>query len=226
MTDPYKVLGVSPSATDDEIKKAYRNLSRRYHPDTNMNNPNKDKAEEMFKLVQQAYEQIMEERTNGTSGSQSSYGGYSYGSGGGFKDNHAYGDDPEAARMRAAASFIQSMHFKEATVVLNSILAANRTAHWYYLSAVANYGMNNNLTAMEHAQRAVNMDPSNMNYRSLLEQLQYGSAWYRSGQTFYGAPFTGMTCNCSRICTILCIANFCLGSCMRTGYSMPLILCC
>lgn len=61
MTDPYSVLGVSRDATDEEIKKAYRTLSRKYHPDANINNPNKDKAEEMFKTIQQAYNQIMKE---------------------------------------------------------------------------------------------------------------------------------------------------------------------
>ena len=87
MSDPYKVLGISRDATDDEVKQAYRKLSRKYHPDANINNPNKDKAEEMFKLVGQAYNQIMDERKNGYSGGYggSAYGGYgsgSYGSGG------------------------------------------------------------------------------------------------------------------------------------------------
>ena len=68
MLDPYSVLGVSRNATDEEIKKAYRKLSRKYHPDANINNPNKDQAEEKFKEVQQAYEQIMREREYGSSG--------------------------------------------------------------------------------------------------------------------------------------------------------------
>ena len=62
MTDPYSVLGVSRDATDEEIKKAYRTLSRKYHPDANINNPKKDEAEAKFKEVQQAYQQIMDER--------------------------------------------------------------------------------------------------------------------------------------------------------------------
>ena len=66
MTDPYEVLGVSRGASDDEIKKAYRKLSRTYHPDANINNPNKAEAEEKFKQVQQAYKQIMDEREHGT----------------------------------------------------------------------------------------------------------------------------------------------------------------
>ncbi|MBQ9465011.1 MAG: J domain-containing protein, partial [Lachnospiraceae bacterium] len=65
--DPYQVLGVSRNASDEDIKKAYRSLSRRYHPDANINNPNKDQAEEKFKQVQQAYDQIMRDRENGNS---------------------------------------------------------------------------------------------------------------------------------------------------------------
>lgn len=80
MNDPYSVLGISRGATDDEIKKAYRALSRKYHPDANINNPNKDQAEAKFKEVQQAYQQIMHEREYGTTGS---YGnGYGSSSGG------------------------------------------------------------------------------------------------------------------------------------------------
>ena len=74
MIDPYQVLGVGRSASDDEIKKAYRSLSRKYHPDANINNPNKDQAEEKFKQVQQAYDQIMKEKQSGAAGT-GGYGG-------------------------------------------------------------------------------------------------------------------------------------------------------
>ena len=79
MTDPYSVLGVSRDASDDEIKKAYRNLSRKYHPDANINNPNKDQAEAKFKEVQQAYQQIMKEREYGSSGNYGPYSQNEYG---------------------------------------------------------------------------------------------------------------------------------------------------
>ena len=74
MSDPYKVLGVSRDAPDEEVKNAYAQLSRKYHPDANINNPNKDKADEMFKLVQQAYEQITYERQHPYASSSSSAG--------------------------------------------------------------------------------------------------------------------------------------------------------
>ena len=93
MTDPYSVLGVSRDASDEEIKKAYRTLSRKYHPDANINNPNKDKAEEMFKTVQQAYNQIMKEKEGGytSSYSQNRGGTGSYGYDGDYQNNNQNG---------------------------------------------------------------------------------------------------------------------------------------
>ena len=107
MFDPYSVLGISRDASDEEIKKAYRKLSRKYHPDANINNPNKAQAEEKFKEVQQAYEQIMKEKEYGTSGNYNSYGGF-----GGFggQSQSTYQDE-EAIRRQAAANYIQSRAF-------------------------------------------------------------------------------------------------------------------
>ena len=74
MTDPYSILGIDRDATEEEIKKAYRRLSRKYHPDANINNPHKDEAEAKFKEVQQAYKQIMDERERGYSSGGSADG--------------------------------------------------------------------------------------------------------------------------------------------------------
>ena len=132
MFDPYSVLGVSRDASDDEIKKAYRKLSRKYHPDANINNPNKAQAEEKFKEVQQAYEQIMKEREYGSSGNYNSYGGFG---GFGTQGQNTYQDE-EAVRRQAAANYINSRHYKEAMNVLSSL--QQRNGQWYYLSAMAN----------------------------------------------------------------------------------------
>ena len=109
MRDPYQVLGVSRDASDEEIKKA---LSRKYHPDANVNNPNKEQAEEKFKEIQQAYQRIMDERQHGTSSSYSgssgsgSYGGgyQDYGGFGGFVDFFAPGIYSAASALAARAT--------------------------------------------------------------------------------------------------------------------------
>ena len=90
MKNPYEILGVPENASEEEIKKAYRSLSRKYHPDANINNPNKEKAEEKFKEIQQAYQQIMHERERGTSGGSGSYS-QEYGGYGGFGGFGGYG---------------------------------------------------------------------------------------------------------------------------------------
>ena len=121
MLDPYSVLGVPRSATDDEVKKAYRRLSRKYHPDANINNPNKDQAEEKFKQVQQAYEQIMKEREYGYDSAENSYGGFGgFGGYGGGQRSSTYQDEEELRR-QAAANYVQSGHYQEALNVLSSL---------------------------------------------------------------------------------------------------------
>lgn len=91
MRDPYQVLGVGRNATEEEIKKAYKALSRKYHPDANINNPNKDEAEEKFKEIQQAYQQIMKERTEGYHYQGNGYGNSSYGNGS-YRGSGSYGN--------------------------------------------------------------------------------------------------------------------------------------
>lgn len=213
MTDPYQVLGVSRRASDEEIKKAYRSLSRRYHPDANINNPNKAQAEEKFKEVQQAYDQIMKEKQQG-----SSYGGFgSYGSDGyggyGYSGGSAYRQrEGESTQMRAAWNYIANRHFAEALNVLNSVPFGERGARWYYYSAVANQGAGNNIRAMEHAKRAVEMEPSSMEYRQFLQHLEYGGTWYSSMGSSYDRPYASAGNWCL---SMLCLNMFCNCCCCR-----------
>lgn len=185
MTDPYKELGVSRDASDDEIKKAYRKLSRIYHPDANVNNPNKAQAEEKFKAVQAAYDQIMRERQGGFSGQQG-YGQQSYGPWGNFGGYGSYNQSgpQESVEMQAARNYINSGHFREALHVLDSV--RDRDAKWYFYSAYANAGAGNNVTALEHARQAARMEPDNPQYAQLVNQLENGGQWYQSMGEGYG----------------------------------------
>ena len=139
MQDPYSILGVSRDASDEDIKKAYRKLSRIYHPDANINNPNKDQAEAKFKEIQQAYQQIMKEKEMGASGyTGTGSGGYGdagsgYGDFGGFgpfggfygqytNQNQQTTETEEDIHLRAAANYLNSGHYKEALNVLPGLV--------------------------------------------------------------------------------------------------------
>ena len=212
MTDPYQVLGVSRDASNDEIKKAYRKLSRKYHPDANINNPNKEAAEAKFKEVQAAYNQIMNEREHGTSGQ--TYGGYgSYGNQ--QQNQQGQYQDEETLKFRAAANYINAGSYTEALHVLDSI--SNRNAQWYYLSALANARMGSNINAKEHARRAVEMEPNNVQYRQLLNQLESGGQWYQDMGQSYGMPNMNMSDLCWKVlclnaaCGCCCPGTYCCG---------------
>ena len=235
MSDPYSILGVSRSATDDEIKKAYRTLSRKYHPDANINNPNKEQAEAKFKEVQQAYQQIMREREYGTSGSYNSASGY--GPFGGFGDygpfrgfnaeyrqtnsNTNTGENEEDLHLRAAANFINSGHYREALNLLNSI--SSRNAQWYYYSALANSGVGNNVLALEHAREALRLEPDNFQYQMLVNRLESGGTWYQQRQGPYQTTFSTGSGWCMKLCIANLVCNLCCNGlcCGGGGGNMP-----
>lgn len=221
MFDPYSILGVSRDASDEEIKKAYRKLSRKYHPDANINNPNKDQAEEKFKEIQQAYDQIMKEREYGSSGNygyggNTGYGGFGgFGGYGGSQSNSGYQDE-EAIRRQAASNYVQSGHYQEAMNVLSSL--KERNAQWYYLSAVANMGLGNNVNAMNHNREAVRLEPDNMQYRMMLQRMEGGGSWYQEQQN----PFGGMPTAGNDLCMKCLMANLaCSCCCPGSG-----VICC
>ena len=202
--NPYDVLGVSPSASDDEIKKAYRELTRKYHPDANVDNPLADLAEEKFKEVQEAYDTIMHERASGSSGGYS-YGGSSSGSSGSYSygGSTSQGGAPDP-RLQAAVNYINSRRFREALNTLDQV--PDRSALWYYLSGCANAGLGNNVLARDHAAQAVNMEPNNPQYRQLLNQLDFSTRRYQSSP--YGSGYgSGSSCGTGNMCCDLFIAD-------------------
>lgn len=180
--DPYRVLGVSPGASDDEIKRAYRALAKKYHPDLN---PGDKEAARKMQEVNAAYEQIKnpEKAQSGPGGGYNPYGYNPYG----YNPYGEYGRDPYGSRQseqsgdasyhQAAYRYIQYRRFQEALNVLSG--CTERNARWYYLSALANDGLGNQVTALEHMRQAVAMEPDNFTYLSALEQMENGGSLYR-----------------------------------------------
>ncbi len=209
MTDPYQVLGISRGASDEEIKKAYRSLSRKYHPDANVNNPNKAAAEERFKQVQQAYDQIMKEKQQGT-GYDGAYGGNAYGDFGGFGSYYSGRNtyQEENSRLQAAANYIRNGYYREAMNVLNDIPFSERNGRWYYYSAVVNQRVGNTATALEHIRRAVELEPSNIQYRQFQQNLEYGGTWYTTMGSGYERPYSGQSW-CLRMILLNLFCNMC-----------------
>ena len=225
MRDPYEVLGVSRDATDEEVKKAYRKLAKQYHPDVN---PGNKQAEDKMKEINAAYDAIKngtaDSWQNGAAG-QAGYGGYGgysgyggFGQGGWqtytwdpFRGWQAYGqqqtqtDPEETPELRAARNYIAARHYTEALHVLGNI--ADRTAKWYYYSAIANAGIGNRVLALEHARQACQMDPGNAEYETYLSELESGSRAYRQAGGYSQGFDVG------RYCMSICALNLCLRIC-------------
>lgn len=204
MTDPYEVLGLKRGASDEEIKKAYRTLSRKYHPDANVNNPNAAQAEEKFKQVQAAYDQIMKEKEQGYSGYGTSGG---YGGFGGYQQRTAGQNDEYTSHLNAAMNYIRAGKYREAQNVLSGM--EQRGGQWYYLSAVVNKNLGNNVVALEHAKKAVELEPNQMEYRMFLQQLQGQGNWYDQMSSPYGGMSAMGNDYCCRVCATWMFCNLC-----------------
>ncbi len=222
--DPYKVLGVSYNASEDEIKKAYRNLSRKYHPDANVGKPNQKEYEEKFKEVQQAYNIIMDQkqgknRAQGYAEDFWGFGGQGFGSQGfaGQRQN----ETKDSQYIRSAVNYIQNGYYREGLNVLEQV--RDRDGQWYYYSALANYKVGNNAIALDHARAACALEPDNFYYANLLNHLQGGEVRYQQRSSQYGGnPSMAGNNYCGQMCGTCLLMNLCCGG----GYmGLPLVCC-
>ncbi len=196
--NPYQVLGVDSGATDDEIKKAYKQLSKKYHPDANMNNPNKEAYEEKFKEVQQAYDIIMKQRS-GQSSYQDFWSSYS---------NQPHESTQEEMYLSAARNYIQNGRYDEGMNVLNSI--ENRNAEWYFLRSNIYLRKGQKSAAIADARTAASMAPGNITYQQYLQSLEYQGMQYTRAGTHYGRQTVNAN-PCNNICLTLAICSCCSG---------------
>ena len=224
MADPYQILGVDRNATDEEIKRAYRKLAKQYHPDAN---PGDEYAAKKMQEINDAYDQIKNpDKYRGPSpGSQgyNPYGqtGYGYGynpfGGGYYQQRQSYNQKYADSHLQAAYNYILYRRYREALNVLAQFDGV-KGAEWYYLSALANQGVGNQVTALEHMRKAVSMDPGNQEYLNALDRMERGGDTYRR----QAGNFQGFDLRMNP-CTTLCLCMLCNRICPGMGYWF---LCC
>ena len=198
MNDPYSILGISRTASDEEVKKAYRELARKYHPDNYVNNPLADLAQEKMKQINEAYDRITKERANGGSAAQSQswQGGWNSGS---------QGSGPYAD----VRSAINAGDLNRAEMILGSI--TQRGAEWHFLMGSLAYRRGWMDEARRYFTTAVQMEPGNPEYRQAFNYMQSASAQPFGSRSVQ----TGDPCNtCGNLLVLDCCCEMMGGDCI------------
>jgi len=195
MKNPYEVLGIREGATVEEIKRAYKELVKKYHPDQYRNNPLSDLAEEKLKEINEAYDYLMKQ--NEKNGSQYWNQGSSYSS------SNGYGSDTNLyAQIRMN---IMNGNISAAETLLNRVTM--KDAEWYYLRGLIFMRKGWYNEAVNSINTAVNMDPSNMEYRDALNRIAYANNRYQSygydRRYSAGGPDLCTMCECL-VCSDCC----------------------
>ena len=202
MNDPYKILGVPEDASDEEIKKAYRELARKYHPDNYHDNPLEDLAQEKMKEINAAYEQITKERASGrrTGGAGGAYGGGSYGYGG-YQSYGGYGSSQSSVLQQARIA-INTGNISRAEALLANY--SDHNAEWNFLKGVVCYRRGWLDEATRYYRTAVQVGPGNAEYRQALDYMEgTDDTAYRPGGSF------GTLCSGNPCLSMCCLYTLC-----------------
>lgn len=190
--NPYEVLGVPENADDATVKKAYRELVKKYHPDNFKDNPLADLANEKLQEVNEAYDMITKGRTSG---------GSSYSSGSSYSGSSSYGANSKFAYVR---NLIQQRRFADADAELNR--TNDQSAEWHFLKGCVCVSRGWHFEGIQHLQTAVNMDPTNPEYRNMLNNINMRRTTYNQMGNGYGYQRNDDMCNC---CSNLICADCC-----------------
>lgn len=203
MKNPYEVLGVSPSATDDEIKSAYRQLAKKYHPDAN---PGSEYAAERMREINAAYDSINEMRS-GKGGSYGNTGGSAYGG----SEGTGSGGFTYEQMIAGARTLIGAKNFRSAFDVLIMIPPSSRNAEWYYLMGIINANDGNMDEAAQNFAYAHSFDPTNPEYKEAFDLINSRSRGYNTYTVDEDVNTSGMGCSLCDLCTCLCCLENCFG---------------
>lgn len=202
MNDPYKVLGVSRDATDDEIKKAYRELAKKYHPDNYANNPLADLVVEKMKEVNEAYDTIQKERAAGSSYSSGS--GYSSGS----YSSGSYSSGSYSSSFANVRQLINEGRYSDAEIILDSTSSNSRNAEWHFLKGCILMQRGSFFDAQRMFETACYMDPGNAEYREAMSRMRSSASSRGFG---YNTMNTGDCDMCDICSTMMCLNCLCGG---------------
>ena len=208
MTDPYKVLGVSRDATDDEIKKAYRELARKYHPDNYAGSPLADLAGEKMKEINTAYDEIQKIRAAAQSGQTSGGYGGSYGS-------YSTYDGDNAADFKKIREYINIGRYSDADLLLNSMPVGARNAEWNFLKGCVLAQKNWFYDAQKYFETACYMDPNNIEYRNALNSIRARAQSYGGGYRTGGMGGLSACDLCQGLICADCCCECCGGDLIR-----------
>lgn len=201
MTDPYKILGVSRDATDDEIKKVYRELARKYHPDNYAGSPLGELAGEKMKEINTAYAEIQKIRAQAQSGQTGhGYSEYSYG-------GNTY-EGENGADFKRVREYINAGRYSDADLILNSLPASARNAEWNFLKGCVLAQKNWFYDAQRYFETACYMAPDNAEYRNALNEIRARAASFGGGYRTSGGGMSA--CD---MCTGLMCADCCCECC-------------
>ena len=208
MKDPYQILGVAESASDEEIKKAYRELARKYHPDHYHDNPLADLAQEKMKEINAAYEQISRERSGSGSSTQNGRtGGYGY-SGYGYGGYQQYSSQSSSSVLQQVRLAINSDNLSRAEALLANYQDHN--AEWNFLKGVVCYRRGWMDEARRYYQTACQMDPGNTEYQRALDFMEHANRGaYHPGGDVFGTEICGGNDLCGRLCCAYLLCNGC-----------------
>lgn len=205
MSDPYKILGVSPTATDAEIKTAYRELAKKYHPDHYAGSPIADLAGEKMKEINEAYDAVVAQRKSGKNRSeQNPYAGQAEGYGGSGYNTYYSG---AASGFSDVRNLIMAGRIADAEQILDGVPGENRNAEWYFLKGTVLYKRGWLDEAFNDFNRACQMDPNNPEYRAALNQVTNQRSGVYGG--YNPAYPRGESCNSCDMCSSLICADCC-----------------